>query len=517
MPGVAQKNRRLSRVVIGLAVLAVAAGALAIAAWPRRAGDVMARARLAYERGDWPAALQASREVLKARPDDRAALRYLARSSVRLRRDDAALAIYPRLEEQALESEDYVLLGTAYERRGLDESAARAYRKAVEMGQLPPRSLDELACLHLRARRWKEAAPVAERLAQQPGWEARGSMMLGTIRASLENVSGAALSFQRALDLDPAEIDHSDQPVKLRKLIASTYLRMGRPALARKILSSTVAHAPDPEAAWLLSRTYLQEGDLSRAQAALVQAGSYRDDHPLEPEPAPYVGEARCQKCHAAVFRTSLASRHTQSFYRGAQLDGLPRPEHPLPDPDDPRVTHALLLRDGKLWEETRGGHEVARSVIEYAFGTIDRYLTMVSRNKNGEYHVARLSYYNAPEGRGWDRSALDKTHSVDRAGQIASFQGEPISVREGAVRCLFCHVTDPFAFSGQDSNRPQAADRAIGCERCHGPGGHHIGRSKLGSPTWRSSTRRQPRPGLSRPGSAMPVTSSTTTFATAT
>ena len=39
---------------------------------------------------------------------------------------------------------------------------------------------------------------------------------------------------------------------------------------------------------------------MSRAQAALVQAGSYRDDHPLEPEPAPYVGEARCQKCHAA-------------------------------------------------------------------------------------------------------------------------------------------------------------------------------------------------------------------------
>ena len=188
-----------------------------------------------------------------------------------------------------------------------------------------------------------------------------------------------------------------------------------------------------------------------------------------------------------------------------------------MPDPDDPKVTHALVLQDSKLWEETRGGDEVARTVIEYAFGTIDRYLSMVSRNKSGEYHVARLSFYNTSEGRGWDRSALDKTHSIHRAGQIASFQGEPISVREGAVRCLFCHVTDPFAFSGQDSNSPQAADRAIGCEHAMGREATTSGRSKLGSPTWRSSTQRQPRRGLSRPGSATPVTSSTTTFATAT
>ena len=36
-----------------------------------------------------------------------------------------------------------------------------------------------------------------------------------------------------------------------------------------------------------------------------------------------------------------------------------------------------------------------------------------------------------------------------------------------------FCHTTDPKAVL--DRSGPVAADRAIGCERCHGPGGHHL------------------------------------------
>ncbi len=42
----------------------------------------------------------------------------------------------------------------------------------------------------------------------------------------------------------------------------------------------------------------------------------------------------------------------------------------PLPDPDDPDVTHAIRRRDGALRAETRVGSEVFDAVIEYAFGT---------------------------------------------------------------------------------------------------------------------------------------------------
>ena len=85
--------------------------------------------------------------------------------------------------------------------------------------------------------------------------------------------------------------------------------------------------------------------------------------------------------CHAAIFQDSLANRHTQTYYRGAQLRGLPRPDRPLADPTDPKVTHAIKEVDGALWEETRVGDSVLRSLIEYAFGTSERYLTMVSRD----------------------------------------------------------------------------------------------------------------------------------------
>ena len=67
------------------------------------------------------------------------------------------------------------------------------------------------------------------------------------------------------------------------------------------------------------------------------------------------MGEARCEKCHAPIFRDSLASRHTQTYYRGDQLEDLPRPDRPLPDPDDPKVTHTYR-GDGALREETRVG-----------------------------------------------------------------------------------------------------------------------------------------------------------------
>jgi hypothetical protein len=47
--------------------------------------------------------------------------------------------------------------------------------------------------------------------------------------------------------------------------------------------------------------------------------------------------------------------------------------------------------------------------------------------------------------------------------------------------RCLGCHTTSPRAVLGRTG--PEAADRGIGCERCHGPGGHHIAAVELSFP----------------------------------
>ncbi len=115
-----------------------AAGSGSWPAWPRLFPDPLTQGRRAYDRGDWAAAARSAREILKAREGDPAALRLLARSSVQLGRDDAALEIYTRrLEAKSIQAEDYLLLGVALKRRGRDDGAMWAWNKALEAEPVP--------------------------------------------------------------------------------------------------------------------------------------------------------------------------------------------------------------------------------------------------------------------------------------------------------------------------------------------------------------------------------------------
>ena len=207
-----------------------------------------------------------SRQALAVHKDDPAALRVLARASARLGRDAAATAIYERrLDDKALEAEDHLMLGLLHHRQGRADAAAPTGKKCSMPGSYRPgRSKSSLV---FRSRRivWDDAILATERLSGQPGWEARASMMQGAIRLELNNVPGAANSFRRALELDPAEIDISPDPTKLRKVIARTFLRMARSAEATNVLQPILERGPDEETNWLLLRVYLQEGDKTRS------------------------------------------------------------------------------------------------------------------------------------------------------------------------------------------------------------------------------------------------------------
>ena len=481
MPRKFQGRRRLRTVAIGAILMAATAGGIGLWSTRRHAttGDHSPATR-AYREGKWALAADLARETLTVRREDRETLRLLARASARLGRDDAAMAIYQRwFNQSGLETEDLLLVGMIQQRQGRTDTAARALNKVLSSKELSSRLLAELTQVCTKGRHWDVAIPAAERLSRQPGWEARGTLMLGTIRYELNNVPGAAELFRSALETDPSVIDTSHDPISLRKVIARAFLQTSRPDLARPLLQANLDHAADSEASWLLSRAYLREGEKVDAMAALKMAGTYRADHPLEAEPGPYVGEARCEKCHSKIFRDSLGNRHSRTYYRGKQLDELPLPERPLPDPGDAEVIHTIQRHDRVIRAETRVGSEVFDAVIEYAFGTIDRALTMVSRDKKGDYHIARLSHYDTAEGRGWDRSTLDETRPT--RAHPRQFQGQTIGVRDGLAKCLYCHVTNPR--TGHDSIGPETADRAIGCERCHGPGGNHIAALETGFP----------------------------------
>ncbi len=229
----------------------------------------------------------------------------------------------------------------------------------------------------------------------------------------------------------------------------------------------------DPQLEWLLSRAWLQEGNLKEAAAALALAGSYRTENPLEPEPSAYSGGASCVPCHREEGRAHEQSRHARTFHHGKGLLDLPIPAQPLVDPDDPKVTHALRRENDTIKVETHAGDKIYRLIVEYAFGTSNHYVTMIGRDDDKAFRALRLSSYHTADGVAWGPTAGD----VPSSNSAENIRGEPIKVRDGVVRCVYCHVTfyRDFRDPPPEQASPAAADRGIGCERCHGPGGNHL------------------------------------------
>jgi hypothetical protein len=260
-------------------------------------------------------------------------------------------------------------------------------------------------------------------------------------------------------------------------LLARSLLKTRRPAEARQLLENILVSGPDAEASWLLGRSFIQEHDWDRAAPLLEPGASFRALEPLEFEPAPYVGAARCAACHSEIYRSLLASKHATTFSRPHDLDKLALPPNPVPDPGNPEVTHEFKRSGGSLQVETRAGLEVQRAVIDYAFGSRDQFMTFVGRDDQGRSRMLRISHYDSPRGSGWDLS----TGLPQRPENPHEYLGTNLLEGDGVMRCLFCHTTNSRAVLDQAG--PEAADRAIGCEKCHGPGGHHAAAVEAGFP----------------------------------
>jgi tetratricopeptide (TPR) repeat protein len=471
------KRKRLAVLAAAAAVLLVG-GAAILWGRTRLFPDLIAEASAAYSRGEWDRTVSLVHRRLKEAPDDPRALRLAARAAARQDQDQKAITIYQRLAAGDKDAEDFTLLGRAWSRLGQLDPACREFEQARRRDPDYPAALASLAALYLRSDRSHAAAEAAQRLARQPAWEARAQSLLGTARAEAHDAAGAARALQRWRQLDPEGEAAAPYPAATeRKLLARSLLMSGQPAEARPILQALLAAGPDPEVSWLLSRCFIQEGDWTQAAAVLPQASSFRTEHPLEPEPAPYVGEARCASCHRAQSDALLASRHATCFARRRELKDLPLPEEPLPDPGNPRVTHRFRRGDDSLVVETSAGPKVWRAVVDYALGSPDHYTTFVGRDDRGQAFMVRMSYYRSPRGTGWDISTGLPSQPADEE----EYLGKKMAAGDGVRRCLNCHTTNFHSII--QGVGPEAADHSIGCERCHGPGGHHVAAVAAGFP----------------------------------
>jgi tetratricopeptide (TPR) repeat protein len=411
-----------------------------------------------------------AQQRLRQAPGDTEALRLSARAAARQDRDQKALAIYSRLLSADLKPEDYFLLGRALSLAGEAEPAINALKVARAGNPDDADTLELLSRLYYQTNRYYAAEEAAGRLARHPDREAGAQLLLSDARDELDDPAGVAQALQRWLQLNPAgKAAQADSLRPQQYQLARAWLTLGQPARARQLLQTLLESGPAPEASWLLSRAYIQERAWSRAETEWNLGSSYRDQHPLEPEPAPYLGEARCAECHRAQFQAVLASRHATTFARAPDISHLPLPKDAVPDPSDPQVMHEFHCEGESVRTEVRAGGRAFRAMIDYAFGSPDHFTTFVGRDDHNRSVMLRMSAYESPQGLAWDRA----TGLPARSAHPEEYLGNTLDEGDGVRRCLFCHTTSFRAVL--DRVGPVADDHAIGCENCHGPGGHHV------------------------------------------
>jgi len=445
--------------LVGIAALGVRWGRA------RAALTSLEQANEAYNHQDWEGAETGAREHLRNHHDDRAALRLLARALYHQGRDQAAMSISDRLAKDDLTAEDCVLRGEAFVRSGRSNLAITAWQNALVLD--PHSTLARLALeQHLfRMDRLDDAAHEAEKLRSEPGWEARADLLLGHILNRQADPAGAAGAFDRAL-AHPEEWQAMDQPDRIRRQLARCWLQTGHPERARDVLAQLTGAPADPEIRWLLSRCDLQQG-AATGPAAASGARAYRESNPMEPEPAPYIGENRCAECDEPIYRKQHASRHAHTYFRKEQFAAIPFPDRPIADPGNAKVTHSFHRNADGVDVQTQVGGRVYQTIVDYAFGSGDRGVTPVGHDEEEQFLEFRLSYYHEPVG--WD---VTSGHPVQSDLPARIYRGLRLTVDE-VRRCMDCHNTHPHAILTRTG--PESFDSAIGCERCHGPGGNHL------------------------------------------
>lgn len=432
--------------------------------------DPNAAANSAYSNRDWSAASRLARQRLRDVPGDLHALQIAARAAARQDQDERALTIYRRVPAEDKDAEDFFLEGRSLFRLGQTEPAYAAYETAIEKDANYPEALAGLAGLYMQVDRFHAAARLAEGLTNQPEWEARAQVLLGTAMARNNDFAGAARALTRWSELDPHGRVVSPQPSSsLRKIQARMFLRSGQSEKARQVVEQILAQGPDSEAEWLLSRCFIQSGNWKSAGEVLARTASHGSEFAQEFEPAPYAGEASCASCHQEQFDAVLASRHAGTFYRARDLTTLPLPGTPLTDPGNPQVLHRFRRDGDSIVVETSDEERIQRAVIDYAFGSLSHFTTLVGRDEALRPRMVRLSYYRSPRGSGWDLA----TGLPLRPSDPEEYLGKKMFEGDGLRRCLFCHTTNLDSILHETG--PEAADHSIGCERCHGPGTSHI------------------------------------------
>jgi tetratricopeptide (TPR) repeat protein len=458
--------------VVAAILAAVGMSAGLVWAWPRLAQTPLERARHAYARGDWGRTANYARAFLNQQSNDPLAWRLLARAEARLGRDEQALAAFEGLGAEVMDADDSFAFGMVCERKGWLELALSAFDSALD---LQPRHLETLEAkvrLEGESNR-KDVRARVEQLDAVRAPRARLAFILALARLARTGADTVSAVFQKLLAQDPARLRGVTSVDQAMKLLARLLLEAGKPHEARALLERLPR--ADGETQWLTSRAHLQLGQAALAAEALERASGFSAAlSPAAREPAPYVGETRCAECHRAACQLWSRGRHAHTLRLASELADLPVPAAPFSDPRDPAVSYRVRHEGNAIQVTASVRGEVKSGVAEYLFGSGRHGTTFLVRDEQGNVRKMRMSHYADDDK--WDltsRKEPDPENLADYLGRVI----EP----ESLGQCLNCHTT--VGASVRDRSGPEAADHAIGCERCHGPGGNHVRAVNAGFP----------------------------------
>ncbi len=457
MTGPPKRWRRKSWIAAMIAFLVLgSAGLWAWGSLRHRESGLVVEGQSAYDRRDWDQSASLARQRLKEAPQDPSALRLAARTAARQDRDQAAIATYARLELKIMTAEDYFLLGRALSRTGQDDQALKTLElaKAADPDRLE--TLDELAQVYFRKDLPAAAEAIAERLIREPGWEVRGQLLMGTCLAARNDPAGSARALQRAFQLDPAGKAAAPQPVEpLRMLLVRSWLKSGQPSEARS--------GPRDD-----SRFRIRPRIRLAPEPMLPPGGRLGTGHRgprALPEPTGAIGRSTPSRPPMSARRSvprAMPRSHVRSS-RAITPRRSPAPPIPArsPCPIDRwpiRPIRRFRIPSGPEKTASRSKRKSATRFIgrvaRYAFGSPDRYVTLVGPDDRGVARMLRISSYHSPKGSGVDITSGVPPHPSDPSNYL----GNALIPGDGERRCLNCHTTNFHSVEfkvGPESNRP--------------------------------------------------------------
>lgn len=430
-------------------------------------------ARIAYDAKQWNRAFNESARRLREAAADSEARLIQARSAARIGRDSFALEAYAKLPQRPEATEDLFLVGSMLVRMGRSADGESLLTRAVRNDPGHAEAAGFLTDFLFRNRRYEAALTTARIRFETAPDDDVARLWLARIHDALFEPDQVIQLLRSPSPTAPGNLTEPNGQT-VRKMLARNYLRMHRPDEALKLLGDRPD--ADRETLWLTSRAYLQNASKDEAikylEASKNATGGEIGD---QEEPSPYVGAVSCRECHEEIHEDQQSSRHSMTFRYGDKPGELPWNSLDKPDIHSADLKASFDPAQQPLSFRFRGKGGEVSGLVRFVMGSGRHAVTPVLEPDDGSGpRECRWTWY-APVN-DWDLTPGQPqvpAHPMDLMG---------VSQSADMIRlCLGCHTTNPTEILARMG--PTVADKGIGCERCHGPGGNHVAASRLKFP----------------------------------